>query len=404
MVEQNPTYAWAVLFSVLSAGLGLGREAFFVGLLGLSANNDQLQLYLSVIYTVSLLGDPIRLASMNLLQRGGLRTLLPSVIVVAVVSAAVVTAWFALLSPKSSLAVLVGSGIAGGANLLVVTLLVHRQRYGHFLLAHVVSVGANIVIFAGILVWWVFIRHDFTPYVMGVVCSVPVFQLVALWLIPTQRPSAAPDEHPARMRDGLRQIGLHAVGSVGGQAAQVLIRGGLGVLLPGALSVFALLARLTDTIRVVFLEPYLGSRMALWAGGQGRVPRLLAGHQFSFDTLGAIVVASAMLIPLPTPSLPSVAVRLVVLMFLGLYLTSCVRSVYSFVNSHRTPGALIRRLGVAELGLTGVGIGLFMIGALPMMLLVWLFYIVRGAVQLLLLKLAESASVSVPSGEPRPVP
>ena len=62
-------YQAAVVLSGVSAVLGLGREALVLHRLGLSAANDALQLALSITYTIALLGEPLRLAALNLLQR-----------------------------------------------------------------------------------------------------------------------------------------------------------------------------------------------------------------------------------------------------------------------------------------------------------------------------------------------
>ena len=90
----NRTYRFAIPFSLASAGLGLGREFLVLQKVGLSSTSDLLQFYLSVTFTISLLGDAMRLSALNLFQRGGLSQALCSALVVALVSGVPITAWY----------------------------------------------------------------------------------------------------------------------------------------------------------------------------------------------------------------------------------------------------------------------------------------------------------------------
>jgi hypothetical protein len=79
-----------------SAGLGLLRELYVLRTLGLSTVNDTLQYYLSIVYTISLLSDPIRLAALNLLQERNRAATYLIVAIVMVPVSLVITAAYAL--------------------------------------------------------------------------------------------------------------------------------------------------------------------------------------------------------------------------------------------------------------------------------------------------------------------
>ena len=59
-------YKIAVVLSSFSMAFGILREFIIIGLLGFTAKNDGLQLYLSIFYTIGMSIDAMRLACLNL--------------------------------------------------------------------------------------------------------------------------------------------------------------------------------------------------------------------------------------------------------------------------------------------------------------------------------------------------
>ncbi|MCL4867085.1 MAG: hypothetical protein KJZ47_14415, partial [Gemmatimonadales bacterium] len=212
-------YRLAVPISIAGAVLGLGRELIILQRVGLSEANDLLQYYLSVTFTISILGDAMRLAVLNLLQVGALASALGSTFVAAIGVGLPIAFWYARGGPTLDLGLLAVAGIAGILNLVTVVLLVHRQRSGRFLPAHVITVLPNILIFLGVLVA---MRGD-TPTFVGTVVvlflAAPVLQIALLLALrPGDAAAPVPPGAGSGVLRGLQQIGLHGVGAVGAQA------------------------------------------------------------------------------------------------------------------------------------------------------------------------------------------
>jgi len=389
-------YRLAVPISIAGAVLGLGRELIILQRVGLSEANDLLQYYLSVTFTISILGDAMRLAVLNLLQVGALASALGSTFVAAIGVGLPIAFWYARGGPTLDLGLLAVAGIAGILNLVTVVLLVHRQRSGRFLPAHVITVLPNILIFLGVLVA---MRGD-TPTFVGTVVvlflAAPVLQIALLLALrPGDAAAPVPPGAGSGVLRGLQQIGLHGVGAVGAQAGHVLIRTALAGQATGMLTVFVLLSRAVDTTRAILLDTLIGARLADWAAGRGQVPRLLDPVHLSRPLLGTILAltGAAALLGSHATTAVGVAPWLAVVLLPGAWLTFLQRAGYFYLNAVASPRALIIRLGVLDAGIAGMLAAATAVAGLGAMLLVWLFFVVRMAVQIVMIQRAGAADV-----------
>lgn len=390
--------AWrlAVPISVASAVLGLGRELVVLHRVGLSESNDLLQYYLSVTYTISLLGDAIRLAVLNLLQTGALAGALAATLLAGLAAGLPITLWYLRGGPSVDLPLLAAAGLAGILNLLTLALLMHRQRSGRFLPAHVITALPNVLIFAGVALAMRLETAAFLRAVVLLFLAAPVLQIALLLLLRTDPgPAAARGRLGADLRLGLGQMALHGVGAVGTQAGQVLIRTALASYGPGLLTVFVLLTRAVDTLRAVLLETLIGSRLADWAAGRGRVPRLLDPVHLAPGALAVVVGLTGLAAWGGRTDLTTggFAAFLAVVLLPGAWLAFLQRAGYFFLNATGVPQALILRLGLLDAGaaalmaLAAVGAGF---APLP---LVWMFFVVRVAWQVWLIRAPGRADV-----------
>lgn len=379
-----------------SAVLGLGRELLILQRIGLSEANDLLQYYLSVTYTISILGDAMRLAVLNQLQVGTLGRALQSTLVAAVLVGLPITYWYARGGPTLDPALLAVAGTAGVLNLLTVALLVHRQRSGRFLPAHVITVLPNILIFTGVALAMRGETPAFVAAVVALFLAAPVLQILLLLVLRPGDATPAPEGAPSGgLVGGLRQIGLHGVGAVGAQAGHVLIRTALAGSATGMLTVFVLLSRAVDTIRAILLDTLIGARLADWAAGRGSVPRLLDPMHLGMPLLGATVLMTGAAALMGSGATTAVAVApwLVVVLLPGAWLTFLQRAGYFHLNAVASPRALIIRLGVLDAGVAALLAAATAVAGLSAMLLVWLFFVVRIALQIVLIRRAGGADV-----------
>lgn len=390
-------YRLAVPLSLASAGLGLGRELLVLQKLGLSSTNDLLQFYLSVTYTVSLLGDAIRLGVLNLLQGGGLSLAVASAALVAVASGVPLTLWYAHGGPGGNPWLLAAAGLAGVLNLLTVVLLVHRQRAGRFLPAHVITILPNVMIFAGVGVAMLGPDDRFLAAVVLLFLAAPVLQLALLLLLRTPGGDArrGPGAEAGAVAAGVGQIGLHGLGAVGAQAGQVLIRTTLAAQAPGMLTVFVLLSRAVDTVRAILLDTFIGARLADWSAGRGRLPALLDPGRLAPVALAVAVLVSggAALAGAGATEALVVAPWLAAVLLPGAWLAFLQRAGYFHLNARATPRALILRLGALDAGLAVALAVLTVVAGPGPLVLVWLFYVVRIALQIGMMRRLVTAGV-----------
>lgn len=378
-------YRLAIPLSIASAGLGLGRELLILHKLGLSATTDLLQFYLSVTYTISLLGDAMRLAALNLLQGGRLATALLSAGLVAIMTGVPIALWYALRGPTAEPWLIGAAGAAGVLNLLTVVLLVHRQRAGRFLPAHVVTVLPNVMIFGGVALALLGDDVTFLRVVVGLFLAAPILQLVLLLALKTE--PQAPVEG-AGVVAGMGQIGLHGLGTIGAQAGQVLIRTSLATLAPGMLTIFVLLSRAVDTVRAVLLDTFIGARLAEWAAGRGALPAVLDPRRLPLPLLaGILAVTAGAAVGAHAASGPvALAPWLVAILLPGAWLAFVQRAGYFHLNAQATPRALIIRLGMVDLAVAAALAAATLVAGVAAMALVWGFYVARLALQVILMR------------------
>ena len=369
-------YQAAVVLSGVSAVLGLGREALVLHRLGLSAANDALQLALSITYTIALLGEPLRLAALNLLQR---RLGLPiwSVIASGIVASAIIMT----LLYRASTSVLPGSwlltaGAAGAGNLFLAWVLPRRQRSGPFLLVHFVTVMPNIFMVAGLLIP-ASSDQAFAARVVGLFLLAPVLQLLALAFLNRfgDRPTLALS--PSVM-EGLRPMGWHAVGAAGGQGSQLFLRTALASAPAGTLTAFTMTLRVTETIRAIFVDTYIASRVRRWAAGERSTSPAIDGRWLAPGALVA-VAGGALLLAVAWAGSGRWLSPASAMLLIGAYLILALRVRYQSLNTSAQPLRLVKRMaGLEIVAATAVGI-LGAVSTVPLAVLPWVAYVGKPA-------------------------
>jgi hypothetical protein len=373
-------YQIAVVLSGVAAILGFGREVLMVRRLGLGEGNDALQFALSIVYTVALFGEPLRLGSLNFLGRriGGTLTLALGVLITAV--AAVTTAAYARTGPGLPLEWIAVAGAAGAANLILAWVLPRSLRAGPFLPVHAVSVMPSVLIVAGLLIP---AESDavFAERVVYLFLAAPVLQLALLALLRgTKDPNVA---DAAGVVEGLRPVGWHAVSAGGTMATQFFIRSAIiGGGPAGALSAFVVALRATEALRGVFVDTYIASKLRRWSEGSRQTSAVVDGRWLSGGMIIAVVVG-ALVVALAWPWAPGTyADPSAVVLLLGLYLVLALRVRYQERNVAAQPLAVVRRIAGLEVG-TAAAVGLTAaFPIVPLAVLPWLAYVLKPAIGL----------------------
>ncbi len=378
-------YQGAVVVSGVGAILGLGREILVIRRLGLSASNDALQFALSITYTVALLGEPLRLAALNLLQRRlGLRLWL---VIAAgiVVAATTMTALYSLGSSDIPRSWTLAAGTAGAANLFLAWILPRRQRSGPFLPVHFVTVMPNYVMVA-VLMLPAPSDEAFAARVVGFYLVGPLLQLIALAIL-DRFGDRTPLQPPPVTAEGLRPIAWHAVGAAGGQASQLLVRTALLAGSPGALSGFTTVLRVTETLRAIFVDTYIASRVRRWAAGERSTSPLVDGRWLTTAALTVICIAG-LLVAFLWKGMQGTLGKLLapgpLMVVLGAYLVLALRVRYQSLNTSAQPVPLVKRMAGVEIG-SAATVGLLsLLAGVPVAALLWVVYVARPAAGLAL--------------------
>lgn len=379
--------------SLAGAALGLGRELLILKRMGFTESNDLLQYYLSVTYTISILGDAMRLAVLNLLQSGPLASALMSSLLVALGAGIPITFWYSRGGPALDPLLLTLAGVAGILNLVTVVLLVHRQRAGRFLPAHVITVLPNILLFLGVLLAMRSAPATFHTTVVSLFLAAPVLQIVLLLALrtsPGEFGAEGATPGAAGLARGIGQVGLHGAGAVGAQAGQILIRTALAGQAAGMLTLFVLMSRAVDTLRAILLDTLIGARLSEWSAGRGRVPALVDPIQVPWEVVGGIVAVTgaAALLGSGDATVGGAAPWLVVVLLPGAWLAFLQRAGYFHLNATASPRRLIIRLGVLDAVVAALLAVATRAEGIGPLLMIWLFFVARVAMQIGLIRRA----------------
>jgi hypothetical protein len=350
--------------------------------LGLSATNDTLQYYLSIVYTISLLSDPIRLAALNLLQvRNRAATyLIVSILMVPV--SLIFTLAYAYGGGVHDTSLLVAACLGGGLNLLVAVGCSDGQRSRSFVGTQAVMALPNNVLIVSVFAVPALTKITLPETIIYVYAIVPALQLVAFLLMPLREGApVAPAHAPMAIGAGLKNLLSHSTSAGGSQLGQFALRTTLNGATVGSLTLVSFLIRIYDTLRVIFVDSFVGSRVAGWTAGETHVPRMLDARHHAVPLV--VISALALLAGwIPVTTAQATAGVALGILLVALYAASSLRVMYSFVNTITTPGRLIVAVGLADVAVGLCAAGMAFVPWLPRLVMLWVLYIGRSLVLL----------------------
>ncbi len=174
-----------------------------------------------------------------------------------------------------------------------------------------------------------------------------------------------------------------------------MVRTALAGAHPGTLALFALLARVTDSVRAIFLDTFIGSRLAGWAAGKSHIPGILdpgGAGPLRFGLVSVVSVAGLALV-WNRPVGLMLGLGLLLILGAGALLLFSVRIAMFASNARETPVALNWRLAAVDVTTALAGlVGWKLIpGFVPVV--IWLVFVLRPALQLLILRAAHARGV-----------
>ena len=378
-------YQLAVLLSAMSLGLGLIRELIIVGLLGFTLKNDALQIYLSVIYTISLMVDAMRLSCLNLVSVLSLGRMLFSASVISLPAAVLAGCLMSFFTRGMDWFLLWIAMLGGYCHLMACLLITYRQRRNVFLAAQVINVLPNAFLIPGVVICYFFSQEHMVSAMVILTSLVPLVQCILLLFLPDRSPEGEVRDY-LPFADSLLVFLRHFSTTLGEQLYQIVIRSALFNYGPGYLSVFSLSVRSVSALRFILIDSWIGSKLSEWQrelkGNDFRHAAILRGSPANF------LLAAAMLVFALTTetSLLQYALQMAILLTTGFWFSTLVRVIYFRLNHLENNTRLVMTFAVYELAFALLSWVFARQVSHAILLLVWTGYIARPVSQLLFLR------------------
>jgi len=384
-LKRSSPYQLAVLIAGSSMGLGLVRELLVLGLLGFTKQNDTLQIYFSIFYTISLTIDALRLSCLNLAGTLSLRRLLLSASLATLPFAASIGLMMSYaaggLDPS-----LLGITILGAyLNLLVALLVTYKQKAEAFLAAQLINVLPNFILIPGVVMIYYFSPRDLIAALVTLTAFIPAVQVLLLLALPKTL-SLDSEKTPPSLVSSVFIFFYHFSSSLGEQLFQIITRSTFYKFGTGYLSLFSMVVRVYAALRFVLIDSYIGSRLASWKKelAEGQHPLLKLINSAPFALAAALF---ALTICLKTyNNLSYSAVQIIALLIVGFYFSTLVRIIYFKLNHLDKNIFLVLRFASYELGFAGLAFLLTQEFSQPILALLWVGYIAKPFLQLVFLR------------------
>jgi len=385
-IKKISPYRISVALSSLSVLFGLGREFLIIAMLGFSASNDQLQIYLSIYYSIALSGDAVRLAALNLCEKASFAFILLCATLICAPFTIIVGLLVNYLAGGLNLTLLWIAITGSFLNLIALLVVTYKQRFGGFLPAQLINLSPNFVLIPGILIAYFFAESQLVAWVVGLCCLTSVLQLLLLpWVKIKQETRKSPDRQ-IKLREGIFVFARHGVAMLGEQLFQLLTRAAFFKLGAGYLSVLAMSVRVYAAARVVLVDSYIGSKLASWGNDlqKGELPIELLLKSVWLQR--ALLLITCGVVCYHRTALSYFSVQLAIIFIISFYLCSLVRVIYFKINHGGHDPNLVVRFGFYELLFAGLSYLVVTYTSLPLMVLMGLWYVAKPYAQLELLR------------------
>lgn len=377
-------FTLAVILSTTSLIFGIFREFLIVYLFGFTAKNDNLQLYLSIFYTIGLSIDAMRLACLNLYSILPLSRIITSATTISLlfsIMIGMIMSYFTGgLNPKLLAVTIIGCYL----NLIAALLITYKQRHNSFLLGQIINVLPNFILIPGILICYWTSPKDIIFSIILLTSAIPLIQCLLLLLIRTEKTTHIPNNINFTM--SLWVFIRHFSATLGEQLFQLITRTAFFEFGTGYLSMYAITIRVYAAIRFILVDSFIGSKLSHWHQEKSILEDALA-KIINFTFLGFIIAAIALLITTqPADNFLIASLQITALLILGFYFSTLVRIVYFKINQHESNNFLIIRFALFELACAMLAFLLTKELDHPILAILWLGYIAKPFAQLLILR------------------
>lgn len=382
-LQKLNSYQIAIGLSSTSMAFGLLREFLIVGILGFSSQNDILQIYLSIFYTIGMTIDAIRLSCLNLYSKLTLAHMIIAVTCVALPFTVLIAFAMSFATHHTNFVFFILTIFGGYLNLIAALLITYKQRENIFLPAQVINVLPNFVLIPGILIWNFLGKESITFGIILLTTIIPFIQCLLLLLL-KNKSIEKNEKNSISIFKAVGMILRHFTSTLGEQIFQIIIRAAFFQHGPGYLSMYAIFIRVYSAFRFILIDSYIGSKLGDWKKNFNAhffVNRISSSKTNLILTVGALVLSiSGQMTWNETLS------QMVLLLFFSFYFSILVRIVYFKINHHENNNTLILRFASFELTFALLAYLLTQHTHYPLLFLVWLGYVMKPFIQLLLLR------------------
>lgn len=380
--EHLSHYRISLILSTASVVFGVAREFIIISLLGLTAVNDQLQIYLTIFYSISLSSDAVRLAGLNLFD------ILPLWKIISYIGLfflpltmliGFLTNYFAGNLNKTLLLL---SILGSFLNLLVLLVITYKQRYGAFLAAQIINVFPNFVLIPGVIALFFFNEKNSVFYIVSLCCLVPVLQLMMLGCVRLKEKPQLENTSMGAFKI-MALLLRHSTAIFGEQLFQVFIRTAFLKVGHGYLALYAIAVRTYAAARFILIDSLIGAKLASWKKAlANNEEKLLVKAKLEVF----LFVVSLFALPVFKHSLLYFGGQIGIILLCGFYFAALVRMIYFKINRFEHDSRLVIRFGAYETIFAVVTYGLFRQFSWPAMILIWMWYVLKPVCQLSLLR------------------
>ncbi len=375
-------YFIAIACSSAATGLGIIREILIVYLLGFTKVNDELQIYLGAIFSISLFALSVRMTCLNLLQKLTVGQVIGISIPIVAGFTFLMTAGVQIFFDPDPF-LLTCAATCGFLNLFVTLLITYKQRENRFLAAHLVYLVPNFVHIPMLLIIYGLSPSNPIQWFIPSICTVPLIQLALLAFIKTEKPSLTPHQKLS-IRAATKLYLQHGIAALGEGLFQTVLRSAFLSLGEGYLSLLSIIIRIYEALRVILIETLVGSKLSSWIE-EGKANH----HAIALDSSKIHLGISALtlgLIFFKTETYIQFSVQLLCIMIPSFVFSAYLRVVYAKFNTLAYTSKLIIQFGLYNL----VFVLFLMYSTIELnvgvLWLIWIWYLGRPLCQIQLVK------------------
>lgn len=385
IVKRYNSYQIAIFLSSLSMAFGLFREFLIAGLLGFTARNDMLQIYLSIFYTIGLTIDAMRLSCLNLFTLLSLPRMLFSASIIALPFSIIIGLMMNYSTDGLNIQILALTIFGSYLNLIAALLITYKQRTNVFLAAQIINVMPNFILIPGIILCYWIANKNVIFAIIALTSLIPVVQCVLLLLLPNKT-SEKVETKAISLYASVMTFARHFSAMIGEQLFQIIARAAFFNYGAGYLSVFAMTVRIYSAFRFILIDSYIGSKLATWKKELQGIDYYLL-KMINSTMFGLIIALISLFISMKTSNnLIQSSIQIVVILIFGFYFSTLVRIIYFKINRHENNLSLIIRFAIYELIFAGFAFILTRQLNYPILALLWIGYVAKPFAQLLLLR------------------